>query len=224
MREHGDAEIQCSSWSMTEDKSSKTRVIEYTHPVNAPMAPPMARAKKEQTCRRFGDHGLAIETRTYVSDVPKTDCFYVADLIRVEKVEGGKVSISMHFDVRFIQSTMFRTIITRTTNGEFERFMKSLSMYMERSLHLPEETPMPTGAALLPPPASSPPGIVPLQTPVFALLILILLLQAWILVDLQSIKQNMTQQNVLAKCSSTIDANMQVKYTSPDSMERVGES
>ncbi|KAL3897038.1 MAG: hypothetical protein SGARI_007014 [Bacillariaceae sp.] len=84
MENNGDQDIQVSEWKEGDGGHSKTRIIEYTHPVDAPMAPPMARARKEQSFRRFGDHGLVFETKTYVSDVPMTDCFYVADLVRVE--------------------------------------------------------------------------------------------------------------------------------------------
>ena len=49
---------------------SLRRVVSYVHPVNAPMAPPSAAASKTQRFRRWGEHGMCIETRTEVKDVP----------------------------------------------------------------------------------------------------------------------------------------------------------
>jgi hypothetical protein len=192
MKDNGDAEIQCSKWTTSEDGESKSRVIEYTHPVNAPMAPPMARARKEQTYRHFGELGLVLETKTFVSDIPLTDCFYVADIIRVEPTMGGKVSISMHFDIRFVKSTMFKTIIARTTKGEFQNFMKRLVNFMAKSLgEEPVVVPKPQPVSAAPPAreASSASKVVPNMT--VALLVAVLLLQMWIILDMRLMKSEM---------------------------------
>jgi hypothetical protein len=190
MKESGDQDINCSEWKTAEDGVSKSRVIEYTHPVNAPMAPPMARARKEQTCRQYGEHGLVLETKTFVSDVPMTDCFYVADIIRVEPIGGEKVSISMHFDIRFVKSTMFRTIIARTTKGEFEKFMKHLANFIAKSLG-EQAVIVPKPQPVLEPVPQNPftSTIVPSLT--IALLISVLFLQLWILLDMRSMKSEM---------------------------------
>jgi hypothetical protein len=176
MAKNGDQDIQISPWITNSDhdendptlqqqqqqeqqqeKQQYTRTIEYTHPVDAPMAPPMARAKKDQSYRRYGDYGLVFATKTHVADVPLTDCFYVADMIRVEAVVGPttntntttettittattSVLISMHFDVRFVKSTMFRTIISRTTKSELERFCHSLAEFMSQSVRFTQTT------------------------------------------------------------------------------------
>ena len=192
MKESGDEDIQCSEWKAAEDGVSKCRNIEYTHPVNAPMAPPMARARKEQAYRQYGEHGLVLETKTFVSDVPMTDCFYVADIIRVEPI-GDKVSISMHFDIRFVKSTMFKSIISRTTKSEFQNFMKRLANFMAKNLGeeaviapfrpqpAPTESPTPSN------PYNS--TIVPNLT--IALLIFIMFLQSWVILDMRSMKREM---------------------------------
>ena len=63
-----------SPWKQ-EESDIFARTIEYSHPVNAPLAPPMARARREQRYRLYGKHGLSVETDTYVEDVPMADCF-----------------------------------------------------------------------------------------------------------------------------------------------------
>mmetsp|Transcript_13200 Transcript_13200/g.23908 ORF Transcript_13200/g.23908 Transcript_13200/m.23908 type:complete len:89 (-) Transcript_13200:509-775(-) len=40
----------------------------------APLAPPMAKARKEQRYQKFGEIGLTIESDTFVQDVPMADC------------------------------------------------------------------------------------------------------------------------------------------------------
>jgi hypothetical protein len=188
MQESGDQAINCSEWKTTDDGVSKSRVIEYTHPVHAPMAPPMARARKEQTYRQYGEHGMVLETKTYVSDVPMTDCFYVADRIRVEPV-GANVTITMSFDIRFVKSTMFKSIISRTTRGEFEKFMQRLSSFMAKNLG--EEAaltiPKPTPVVLQPIPQPSLASTVAPNLTI-ALLVCVLLLQMWILLDMRTLK------------------------------------
>ena len=199
MKESGDEGIQCTSWKVGADGVTKTRTIEYTHPVNAPMAPPMARARKEQTYTIFGQHGLVLETRTYVSDVPMTDCFYVADQIRVEPTSEKSVAVSMSFDLEFVKSTMFRAIIMRTTKGEFESSMKRLANYMSESLGQ-------AASSALPPPVpeqeASPSEWFPIFAAIF--LTLVVLLQTWILLDVRSIKVALRelQSSYPAECTS----------------------
>jgi hypothetical protein len=131
MQANGEEDVNSSAWK--KDGLSKSRVIQYTHPVNAPMAPPKARARKEQVYRQYENYGLVLETNTFVEDVPMTDCFFVAEMIRVERVGDNKVSISMLIDIRFVKSTMFKSIITRTTKTEVKKSMQDLANYMSKS-------------------------------------------------------------------------------------------
>jgi hypothetical protein len=151
----GDSELKETEWKTSSgdtddhDKygsntANQTRTVHYMHPVNVPMAPPKAGARKEQTYCRFGEHGLVIETRTYVADVPMTDCFYVVDRIRVEPnynhdrtsskeyqesptaaPPSPSVLVSMEFQITFVKSTMFRGIISKTTSSEFKSFFQN---------------------------------------------------------------------------------------------------
>lgn len=100
------------------------RVIHYVHPVNAPMAPPKAGARKEQRLYQFGDAGMCLETCTIVEDVvPMADCFIVNDHLWVSKDEGGKgCTIAVTLQIKFVKSTMFRRIIENTVKKEFESF------------------------------------------------------------------------------------------------------
>jgi VAD1 Analog of StAR-related lipid transfer domain len=112
----GDSELETSNW----DDDSK-RVVRYIHPVNVPMAPPQAWARKEQRIVRRRQRQqqqspnsadgtddddddastivLIVETKTIVDDVPMTDCFYVLDRLTVTQQQqpppvavGGKTS------------------------------------------------------------------------------------------------------------------------------------
>ena len=187
MEESGDEELHCSPWVDDPDGVKKTRTIEYNHPINAPMAPPMAGARKEQIYKTFGKHGMVLETRTYVSDVPMTDCFYVRDQILVEPIDDNMVSITMSFDLEFVKSTMFRSIIMRTTKGEFENFMQRLASFISKSLG--------QASSVAPPPPKAPTPTLPLSPvsaviPKFvaAVLCTVLILQIWIIMDIRSMK------------------------------------
>lgn len=137
MQENGDKDLSASPWK--QDGIQWKRTIEYSHPINAPLAPPEARARKEQRYRRFGDHGLSIETDTFVDDVPMADCFYVTDRILVKSTENG-VRLTGEFDIRFVKTTMFRSIISNTTRREFLRNFAMHFAMMEAALLLIEES------------------------------------------------------------------------------------
>lgn len=143
----GDTDLKSTNWapsdeSYMEDSSSnrfkRKRVVQYMHPVNVPLAPPQARARKEQTVTRFGDSGIVVETNTYVDDVPMADCFFVADRIRVEPhatTDGSNdVKITMEFGITFVKSTMFKGIISKKTTSECTLLFKSLTEYMSDAL------------------------------------------------------------------------------------------
>jgi VAD1 Analog of StAR-related lipid transfer domain len=211
MGENGDKDIQVTKWKQTKSEGSSpcfTRTIEYTHPVDAPMAPPMARARKEQGYVRYGDHGLIFTTKTYVSDVPMTDCFYVADHIRVESKkrkegEDGKdstvVCVSIAFDVRFVKSTMFRGIISRTTKSELEKFCCSLAEFLSQNLgsegtlmpsQQSEASPVPASTSMKSTNASN----TWIQMSVLLLLSIIVTLQGWMVWEIGNLKVELQRQ------------------------------
>jgi hypothetical protein len=119
----GDLNVETTPWD-----ASTSRIIHYTHPVNAPMAPPTAKARKEQSFTKVGSVGLCVETCTIVEEVPMADCFVVEDRLWVNEAEDGEGCIvAVTFQIRFVKGTMFRRIIESTTRGEYLKFFKQFS-------------------------------------------------------------------------------------------------
>jgi hypothetical protein len=184
----GDSNLTESVWKDGDD-GSYSRVIHYTHPVNAPLAPPQAGARKEQSYRRYGDHGLRIETKTHVDDVPMADCFYVADRILVEpNQDGDSVSVTMEFSITFVKTTMFKSIISKTTASEFVAFFESMADYMSRSLGDRAAVQDATPVLVTEPTRSSDSLWSNITVPV---LVLVLIFQIWIMVELRGVKNTM---------------------------------
>jgi hypothetical protein len=207
MEQNGDAEVNTTNWTPAKEGISHTRTIRYTHPVNAPMAPPMARARKEQTLSKYDVHGITLETRTIVDDVPMTDCFYVADMLRVEAIDDNKVKISMHFDIKFVKGTMFKGIITRTTKKEFEQFMQGMAKYMSASIGDDKEAQPQQGKEAkieVPPEPQRPaePSLSKTQLYVgLGCFALVVALQLWILNDLRFVKSEIRNMRMDVKFS-----------------------
>ena len=120
----GELNVECTLWQPVPTSGEPSnRTIQYIHPINAPMAPPTAKARKEQCLNRF-DKGMCIETCTIVEDVPMADCFVVKDrlwVIKNPEDENGCI-VSVTFQIDFIKGTMFRRIIENTTRGEYQKF------------------------------------------------------------------------------------------------------
>ena len=139
MRNIGELEVESTSWqpsSPTSTQLAKRRFIQYIHPINAPMAPPTAAARKEQSLDKFGNVGLCLETCTFVENVPMADCFVVRDRLWVnanpEEKSGCIVSVTFHID--FIKGTMFRRIIENTTRGEYQKFWTKFCAMIKSNL------------------------------------------------------------------------------------------
>eukprot|EP00548_Thalassiothrix_antarctica_P017602 CAMPEP_0194189362 /NCGR_PEP_ID=MMETSP0154-20130528/58619_1 /TAXON_ID=1049557 /ORGANISM="Thalassiothrix antarctica, Strain L6-D1" /LENGTH=270 /DNA_ID=CAMNT_0038910473 /DNA_START=1 /DNA_END=810 /DNA_ORIENTATION=- len=127
----GDSNIKTSLWQKITQLGSKeetTRTMEYSHPINAPLAPPSARSRKEQTLIKFSTYGIILETETYVDDVPMVDCFYVKDRIVVAFDQNKKTKVSAYFDIRFVKNTLLRAFIYHTTKSEF---IKSFNLFLK---------------------------------------------------------------------------------------------
>ena len=112
MRDIGELDVRTSRWerpSASKASESTSRTIQYTHPVNAPMAPPTAKARKQQVLHKFGDAGLCVETCTVVEEVPMADCFVVEDRVWVHGAKDGSegCSVTVTFQIRFVKSTFF---------------------------------------------------------------------------------------------------------------------
>jgi hypothetical protein len=187
----GDSNLTETIWKDGDD-GSYSRVIHYTHPVNAPLAPPKAGARKEQSYRRYGDHGLRIETKTHVDDVPMADCFYVADRILVEpNQDGDSVFVTMEFSITFVKTTMFKSIISKTTASEFVSFFESMADYMSRSLGNRAAVQDATPVIVKEPTRSS--DSLWSNNITVPLLVLVMIFQIWIMVELRGVKSTMRQ-------------------------------
>lgn len=200
MKKNGDTQVTATNWELAKEGISQTRNIQYSHPVNAPMAPPTARARKEQKLTKYSDHGMTLETKTIVSDVPMTDCFYVADILRVEPVSDNRVKISMHFDIKFIKGTMFKGIITRTTKKEFEQFMQGMAKYMlscteEKEEAVEQEPEKEIKTETLPEQPQTPDSSVPKSYIYIGVgcAALLVLLQLWTLKEVSSLKSELRE-------------------------------
>lgn len=237
----GDFDVRSTDWAdvviddddgkerNNNNNNKKRRVVQYMHPVNVPLAPPQAKARKEQTVSRYGDSGILIETQTFVDDVPMADCFYVADRIRIEpsSVQSATttttaVTVTMEFGITFVKSTMFKGIISRKTTSEFTDFFQSMAQYMSDALagNIKPDIIVTTSAAVVDnetivksiETAEDGAIKVPVALPAAPgqnqraftidrmLLLFMLLLQFWILIELRSIKSAML---LLDKNSST---------------------
>ena len=200
----GDKEVKASPWKSTNDHGRlfMNRVVRYIHPVNAPMAPPEAKARKEQTYQRFRDLGFIVETKTFVDDVPMTDCFFVKDRLVVTASKppevgmndypGSHVLVSMEFELEFVKSTMFRGIITRTTNKEVNEFGEKLISYMSKNLGVEgpglaksEETVAPERVVEEP---SMFPSAVTMTSLTHWLLVVVIIMQLWMIMEMYSMK------------------------------------
>ena len=226
--EANDSDITVTSWKET-DNNAYVRTIEYSHPVNAPLAPPMARARKEQRYRRYGDVGLSIETDTYVEDVPMADCFYVTDRVLLEPNADGAVVILAEFDMRFVRSTMFRSLISNTTRSEFTKWFQGLEVYWSEAMVdlLPAESPEEKEArrrssirrvsVLGPvetvegPPTKIPAAVIPVSVTsrtIMLMLVLVLTMQSWIMIEMMYMKKaiNEMESRIVPKTCPTLDA------------------
>jgi hypothetical protein len=209
MQSSGDDVLQVTEWKRDEQHGVYSRMLEYNHPVNAPLAPPMAKARKEQRYRRFGEMGLSIETDTFVQDVPMADCFFVTDRVLVEPTAGENgtaVLILAEFDIRFIKSTMFRSLISNTTKSEFLKWFQGLGEYWSESIVAPMETELEEKHLVAAGSVETvlvkdtkPPVVTPLtemlgQNPVLTILvILVLVMQLWTVMEISSMKRAMLE-------------------------------
>lgn len=180
----GDSALTASRW-MKKNDIEWTRTINYTHPVNVPLAPPQANASKEQKYMRYGRYGLVMETKTIVRDVPMADCFYVADRLVVKSDGKDKVNLRMEFEITFVKSTMFKGIIGKTTMSELTSYLNDFAAYISQALG--EAAPVVEEVAIIQQKPERIPGV-DSNTMVAVFLVAILSVQVWILYDLRSIK------------------------------------
>jgi hypothetical protein len=134
MRNIGELDVDTTKWELgipTSSSLSSSRTIHYIHPVNSPMAPPTAKARKQQTLHKFGNkQGICVESCTVVEEVPMADCFVVDDRLWVHKTSQGCV-MSVTFQIRFVKGTLFRRIIENQTRKEYQSFWDQFSIMVQ---------------------------------------------------------------------------------------------
>lgn len=127
----GNEEVTTMDWSVPLARTTRKRLgtsaersLSYLHPTSHPMAPPMARAVKEQRFERFNDKAVLLQTFTTTHDVPMADCFVVEERLLVETIKGNQLQVSGYFRIQFVQSTMFRSVIQQQTTAEFREYFE----------------------------------------------------------------------------------------------------
>lgn len=133
-KQTGDMEVEASNWEYSQQNNTFQRCITYRHPIHVPMGPPSGRAKKTQLLKRFDNFGLCIVSKTWVNDVPMTDCFYVEDCLLVSSNAEGGISVSIMFDLCFVKRTMFKNLITMTSINELSKFHSGFVRVIEEKL------------------------------------------------------------------------------------------
>jgi monomeric isocitrate dehydrogenase len=83
------------------------RTVYYTHPVNVPMAPPTASTRREQSLKQYYNtnnkkklHGICIESKTYVDNVPMADSFYSTERMMII-TSSDSISIKVDYGLNF---------------------------------------------------------------------------------------------------------------------------
>jgi len=104
------------------------------------MAPPAGAATKSQTMRRYGDHGICVDTETWINDVPMADCFYVADRLLVASHSDGSVMLTIQFGNVFIKRTLLKRVIESTSVRDVTAFqngwMDAIQQYLDNDSSL----------------------------------------------------------------------------------------
>ena len=125
----GDLDVEVTDWESTHNNdgiTAKKRYITYKHPIKISLAiaPPAGAATKTQLLQRYGDHGISIETETWINDVPLADCFYVADKMLVASKPEGGISLTIRFGTCFVKRTMLKGVIASTSVRDVTNFQK----------------------------------------------------------------------------------------------------
>jgi hypothetical protein len=117
------------------------RMVSYFHPVKNPLAPPWARSVKLQVLEIYDPTHIVLTTTTTVHDVPKADCFIVEDRLLLsiatnsttttkknkgehddaddDEVSPSSLEWSSYFHLVFHKSTIFKSVISKSTTQEY---------------------------------------------------------------------------------------------------------
>lgn len=128
--ETGDKDVETTRWADSDSSLGWTRDMRFLKPVAVP-AMPFARALMIQRLQRFGDHALTIASSTRMEDVPYCDFFTVEVLVTVQATGEGELTVTTYYQVKFIQSTMFRRFIEGNTNPDVKKWNEDHCKYLK---------------------------------------------------------------------------------------------
>lgn len=128
--ETGDKDVEATRWADSDSSLGCTRDMRFLKPVAIP-AMPFARALMIQRYQRFGDHALTIASSTRMEDVPYCDFFTVEVLLTAQATSEGELTLATYYEVKFIQSTMFRRFIEGNTNPDVKKWNEEHIKYIK---------------------------------------------------------------------------------------------
>ncbi|GMH86959.1 hypothetical protein TrVE_jg3484 [Triparma verrucosa] len=123
----GDESITITPWS------DYKREINFTCKTGSPIGPEKSRAIKSQTIK-IHPNGFKVTTETRLLDVPNGDAFYVTECFCVIEDGDDRIFILDGFEVNFVKSTMFKSIIERKTKEETRKWVKKYVDYWRECL------------------------------------------------------------------------------------------
>ena len=126
----GDTNVVATRWELGEGECEFRRQIKFFKPVNLPGLK-STRGIKHQRYRLFPGIGGIICSSTWLEDVPAAKTFSVDDVL-VVRVSGEAVEVSISFEVKFLQSTMFKFVIESGTNAEMFKWLTAFASYLKK--------------------------------------------------------------------------------------------
>lgn len=194
MEGRGDREMISAPWE-GKVENAQSRTVTFVHPVSVPMAPAQAAARKEQVLRRFGSDGMILETRTHVTDVPMTDCFYVADRMIVKTLPGvsSQVTVTSEFGIVYVKSTYFKSILNKSITSEYNTFFREWTAFMSKAVGRDSNRPRTKSESDVKTTADTFPERKPVESPsqqqiLVPLLVMMCVSQLWLLFEVRSMK------------------------------------
>jgi len=138
----GDKNIVIGAWKTsngtTVEGKSISRKIEYEHK----SAVSIAQVTRQQIYHCHGSNACLRNTTTIkgIKGVP-SEAFFVEDIWFIESTKNKGIVLSVKFHVKFIKSTMLKSIIKRTATVETTEWYRQFSMFLRQKLHqrMPED-------------------------------------------------------------------------------------
>lgn len=129
----GDKDVNTSPWTESVGSFGCTREMRFLKPVAIP-AKPYARATMIQQFKRFGDHAITVASSTRMEDVPYCEFFTVEVLLTARATAENELTLVAYYEVKFIQSTMFRRFIEGNTNPDVKKWNEEFMVFIRDNL------------------------------------------------------------------------------------------